>query len=324
MMDIPTVANELYGLSLGEFTVTRNARAKEAKASGDKALAEAITTLPKPTAAAWVVNMLVRHHVDVVEQVLTLGESLRAASDHLDGEELRTLNRQRRQLTAAVTTQARGLARELGHPVTEAVATQVEETLRTAMTDPDAASAVRTGLLVRPLSATGFGPVDLAGAAAVPAASDVLPTTDAGPSPAGPESPTPSRSPDLRLVQNAQADRAKAAEAARAAKVAEATAAAKDAEATLAKAQKSAKKVSRRFAELEARALQVGSELEEVRRQAAELEHAAETAQDELDEATAIVEARDQDVSVAADAARRASERLEAISSTAGREDVKS
>ena len=61
------------------------------------------------------------------------------------------LTRQRRQLTAAVTAQARGLAAEHGQRVTQAVADQVEATLTAAMVDPAAAAAVRTGLLVNAL-----------------------------------------------------------------------------------------------------------------------------------------------------------------------------
>ena len=51
------------------------------------------------------------------------------------GDELRALTRQRRQLTAAVTTRARGVAADEGVRVTQAVADQVEATLTAAMLD---------------------------------------------------------------------------------------------------------------------------------------------------------------------------------------------
>ena len=57
--------------------------------------------------AAWVVNLLVRREAEQVEQVLGVGAALREAQANMAGDELRALTRQRRQLTAAVTTRAR-------------------------------------------------------------------------------------------------------------------------------------------------------------------------------------------------------------------------
>ena len=51
-----------------------------------------------------------------------------------------------------------------------ALADQVEESLRAAMTDPGAAAALRTGLLVKPLTSTGLGDLDPASLVAVPEA----------------------------------------------------------------------------------------------------------------------------------------------------------
>ena len=141
------VADELYALPLDRFTPARDARAKEAK--GDKDLVAALKALRKPSLAAWVVNLLVRREAEQVEQVLAVGAALREAQEGMDGAELRALTKQRRQLTAAVTAQARALAADEGVRVTQAVADQVEATLTAAMVDPEAARAVRSGLLVR-------------------------------------------------------------------------------------------------------------------------------------------------------------------------------
>ncbi|MGZ4496885.1 MAG: hypothetical protein ACXVWZ_05335, partial [Nocardioides sp.] len=110
-------ADALYGLPLGEFTPTRDARAKALKAE-DADLSAAVKALRKPATAAWVVNLLVRHETEQVEQVLAVGAALREAQAAMSGEDLRTLTRQRRQLTAAVTTQARGVAAGHGLKVT--------------------------------------------------------------------------------------------------------------------------------------------------------------------------------------------------------------
>ena len=287
-MDLIEVAQELYGLAPGEFTDARNERAKQLRAA-DRGLSAAVGALPKPATAAWVLNMLVRHEAALVDQVVELGASLRAAQESLAGEQLRELNRQRRQLTAAVTTQARELARRLGVRVTDAVADQVKESLRAAMTDAAAAVALRTGLLVKPLSATGLGELDVSSLVAVPSV----------PSPASADTTASSASPSLSVVGGKKAGaRGKAArdkaarekaaekeqEAARRRAVKEAEAAAKQAEKDEATARKELDQTSGRVAELEARSLQVQSELEEVRRRAAELEHALESVEDELSE----------------------------------------
>lgn len=168
-MELADVAHELYGLPPGDFTAERNDRAKELKRD-DPDLAGQVRALAKATTAAWLVNQLVRHHGDEVDQVAAIGAALRDAQDDLDRDQLLQLNKQRHGVLRAVTQQARALAKQLGHPVSGAIADEVEQTLRAVMSDPDAADAVRTGTLLRSLSSTGFGAVDLEGAVAVPAA----------------------------------------------------------------------------------------------------------------------------------------------------------
>ena len=68
--DLLAIADELYGLTLSEFTPTRDARAKELKGTD---LAPRIKALRKPSTAAWVVNLLVRREAGQVEQVLAVG-----------------------------------------------------------------------------------------------------------------------------------------------------------------------------------------------------------------------------------------------------------
>ena len=166
-MDLASVADELYGLPPAEFTAARNARAK-AVGAGDKPLADQIRRLPKPSAAAWAVNMLVRRRPDDFTGILELGVSLRQAQEALDRAEMKTLGRQRQTLVAAVARLASDLAAELGNPISESAVAEVEQTLQAAMADPGAALAVRTGRLVRALASTGLEPPDLSGAVAGP------------------------------------------------------------------------------------------------------------------------------------------------------------
>jgi hypothetical protein len=252
--DLLALADELYALPLPAFTPARDARAKERKDPRIKALR-------KPVVAAWVVNLLVRHESEQVEQVLGVGEALREAAQGMDAAQLRELTRQRRQLTAAVTGRARAVARERGVRVTDAVADQVEATLTAAMLDAGAAAAVRSGLLVAPLAATGVDEVDAAGAVALPEALGFA---------AAPVSR------ELRVVPDPdpqEAERARRAEA-----LAEARQA-------LAEARHEHEQAEAQVRSLEARSLQVAAELEEARRRVADLELSAEEVDDELADA---------------------------------------
>ncbi len=259
--DLLADAAELYGLPLADFTPRRDARAKALKGTD---LAGPVKALKKPSTAAWVVNLLVRYETEQVEQVISVGALLREAQTGMDSAQLRELTKQRRQLTAAVTTRARGLAREHGLRVTEAVATQVEGTLTAAMIDADAAKAVRSGLLVSALSATGIDAVDAAGAVAVPEAlgfevSEVVPPP-----------PEPLRAvPDL--PDTAALDEAREALA--------------EAESALSAAEKGRDRATAEFEKVEARLLQVRSEIEDVRRRLADLEETALEVDDQIAEA---------------------------------------
>jgi hypothetical protein len=262
--DLLAIADELYALPLADFTPARDARAKELKGTD---LAPKVKALKKPSLAAWVVDLLVRREAEQVEQVLTVGAALREAQAAMSGEDLRALTRQRRQLTAAVTQQARSLAGDAGVKVTQAVADQVEATLTAAMVDETCAQAVRSGLLVAALSATGVDEVDVAAAVAAPEALGFTAT------PREAEVPGP---PDLHVVPDPDADR-------------KAVAAAKEAlagaEAALEQAQSGFDAAVTDIAQLEAKSMQIQSEIDELRRRLSDLESSYEEVDDELADA---------------------------------------
>jgi chromosome segregation ATPase len=290
--DLLAIADELYALPQDEFTPSRDGKARELKQ--EKELAAAVKKLKKPSVAAWVVNLFVRRESPQVEQEKTDGQALREAQEGMDGAELRALTRQRRQLTSAVTQQARSLARDEGVKVTQAVADQVEATLTAAMLDADCAKAVRSGLLTAALSSTGVGSVDVAGAVAVP---EALGFTA---SPTSAEEPAP---PELHVVPGDE--NARKREAAQQA-LAEAQERVDETESELAGA-------NRAVEELQARSLQVQAEIDELKRKLSELETSAEETDDELEEAEAAQEeaqaARAAAVK-ARDAARQALDKL--------------
>lgn len=263
--ELLSIADELYALGLAEFTPARDAKAKELKGTD---LAPRVKALKKPSLAAWVVNLLVRHETEQVEQVLTVGAALREAQAAMSGDDLRALTRQRRQLTAAVTTRARALAREHGQKVTEAVADQVEATLTASMVDEACAAAVRSGLLVAALSATGVDEVvELDKAVAVPEAFGFTATAREAVAPA---------KPDLHVVPDPDHD-----EKARAA----AQEALDSAEDALAEATESLEAAAAELAELEARSMQIQAEIDELKRKIAELEETADEVDDAIGDA---------------------------------------
>lgn len=283
------IAEELYSLSPAEFTGTRNQWAKQAKADGDRDLATRVTELRKPSLSAWVVNMMMRHQGEQMTQVLELGASLRRAQADLDGEALRELTRQRRQLTTAVTHQGRVLAGELGQKVTESVADQIQSTLHAAMIDEDAAAAVRSGMLVGALEATGVGSADVVDSVAVPAAIGMTPRPRTKPSAGRPAAPGDRAGPSgpgdrgdragLSVVPQPEPEpdaEQKAREAARQAARDAAREAVDRAVEVADEAQRRLRKTQKRAKRIQAGTLQAADELDQARRRVAELEHALE------------------------------------------------
>jgi hypothetical protein len=164
---LTAIALDLYALPFDEFMAARTAAAKAATGSG-KELPAAVKALPKPSVAAWAVNMMAVHESAVLAQLADLGQRMRAAQSSLDARALRELARERRALLSDAVDTARSVAERHGRAISATIATDVERTLGALITDEGAAAAVQSGLLVQTLSADGVDTVDLDGAVAVP------------------------------------------------------------------------------------------------------------------------------------------------------------
>ncbi|KQN88922.1 hypothetical protein [Arthrobacter sp. Leaf69] len=162
------VAAQLYALPFDEFVAERTVAAKDAAATKDRFFAADVRSLPKPSVAAWAVNMLTARRPEVVRELAALGQSMRAAQSALDAPELRRLGQERRQLLVSAVKAAQAVAEDLGRKISGTIAAEVEETLRAATADEGAAAAVQSGRLLRGLSADGVDVVDLSGAVALP------------------------------------------------------------------------------------------------------------------------------------------------------------
>lgn len=281
------VADRLYAVPAAEFTATRDA---EAKACADKDLGKQVKALRKPSVAAWAVNLLVRRESAQIDQVLALAASLRTAAESLNGEELRTLTRQRRQLTAALTQTARDLVREHDVRLTGAVADQVEGMLNAAMLDPVAAAVLRSGLVVTAFTSTGVSELDVAAVCAVPEAT-------------GHQAVAVERQPpSLRVVPDDGVRLAAAQERV------------EDAVAAVAEAREELEHQTAKVSTLKARRLQLRGEIEELQRRQAAIEDQVDQVDEELEEVAEAVEEAEDVVAEAQDqleAARRDLAKLE-------------
>ena len=156
-MDFDDIADDLYGLAPERFTASRDAQAGEARAAGDRELAERIKKLRRPTVSAWLGNRLARDRTHDIEGLLGLGAKLRDAQADLSGDELRRLSHQRGDAVAALVVQAKGLARAEGQSVSDAILEEVNTTLEAALADQAAAEALRRGRLTVALRYSGLG-----------------------------------------------------------------------------------------------------------------------------------------------------------------------
>jgi hypothetical protein len=246
-IDLASVAEELYALSPGDFTAARDGRAAQARAAGDRDLAQGIGGLRRPVVSAWLVNQLAREAKDQVAELVALGESLRQAQQDLAGERVREMSAQRRTLVAALVAQGKRIAARDGRPAGLQVEREVDATLQAALADAGAAAAVQAGCLASPLSYAGLGvgdaaPVAIRGRRAPPAAParDKAERKPARREQAGGKRPreTPAERETRRAAEQAerQARQAAAEEERRAEKIAEAQRAIGQATETLADA----------------------------------------------------------------------------------------
>jgi hypothetical protein len=254
----------LYGLPLEEFTPERNALAAEMRAEGDRAGAEAVKALRKPTAAAWAVNQLVRAEPELVEALLGAGGELRQAhrqaASGRGAEQLRAATEAERSAVELLMARAR---KALAGPISPAVADAIRNTLHAASSDDEARERVRTGTLTAPLRPVGLGPV--------PVAAPGAPSRSSGKTRREDEAAERKRRNELAAMLKA----AKASEAALRREVTAAEKALARAEEAYARAREAAEVASERAAESLSRLRAARSALQDAQRRRGELERDA-------------------------------------------------
>lgn len=170
-MDLDEAVAELYGAPLEEFVAVRTRLAKGA----DRPVAAEIRALRKPTVTAWLLNQLAREEPGVVAEVAELGERMRSAQAAADMGALREARPDRDRLIGEVVAAVRELAAQHGRTLSAAGEDEVGATVVAALADVESQAALGSGMLVRALSYSGFGEVDIDDAVAARARLRVLP-----------------------------------------------------------------------------------------------------------------------------------------------------
>jgi hypothetical protein len=171
-MNLEATADELYGLHPTQFTRARDAFVAAARKEGDRATADALKLLRRPSLGAWLANRIVRDRPRDLDHLLTVAAELREAQERLDGETMRRLSREGRDVVEVLVRDA-PIVVPAGQGVSQAAVEDLEATLDAALGDPDAAETLRRGRLTSALRYSGLG---LDGAASAPGGGDTAGT----------------------------------------------------------------------------------------------------------------------------------------------------
>jgi hypothetical protein len=152
---LAAAVDELYGAAPEAFTGRRGELAAAARDAGDRAAAKGISSLRRPTRAAWVVNRLARADPGAPGKLAELAAALRAAQQAGHGPRLRELSAARGSLVDALTAQAL-VAAEVADPP-PSLRLEVTQTLTAAIADPEVAADFAAGTLTHAVQWSGFG-----------------------------------------------------------------------------------------------------------------------------------------------------------------------
>jgi hypothetical protein len=140
--------DRLYALPLNEFTAARDEIAKRLRAEGERALADEVKQLHKPTVAVWLVNRLAREREVDVRRLLRAGEAL--AKDQTSAE----ARSDERQALARLGGAASELAEEAG--VGAQAAERAVQTLRAGSLTEEGRRLLTQARLTEEIEPPGF------------------------------------------------------------------------------------------------------------------------------------------------------------------------
>lgn len=146
--DVDAALDRLYGVPLEEFVAERTRLARELRSAGERSAADRVAKLPKPSAAAWALNLVGREAPDSVAAWIDASAALREASTRpteVGGDTLRTAMAQHRAATARLIDDVRRRAQPGGRPLSEAMLDRVRALLQSATADAELAERLAAG-----------------------------------------------------------------------------------------------------------------------------------------------------------------------------------
>lgn len=148
---VEAAAAELYALPLDAFIRERDARARALRKAGDRAAADQVAKLAKPSQVAGAINALAREEPDLVGALLTAGEELRAAQLGGGGREaVRAATSDEREAVEALVKAAGKLSR--------AAQDRLRAALHAAAADEAVGEQIREGRMTAEPEAGGAWP----------------------------------------------------------------------------------------------------------------------------------------------------------------------
>lgn len=149
--------DDLYRLSLSEFTAARNALAVRLRKLGRAIEAERVKALAKPPATAWVVNQLYWQNPRAFDQLIGVTERARKAqTGRARNEDLRELLDEKKRMMAALTQQAATILSTAGHAPSPEAMRRVAATLEALAVWGKAEGVPKAGRLTTDLDPPGF------------------------------------------------------------------------------------------------------------------------------------------------------------------------
>jgi hypothetical protein len=146
-------ADRLYGLPLEEFVPERDALAKKLRGEGNRAEADAVKALRKPTAVVWAVNQVMRTQRGPARALIKAAD--RAAKNPGDRDALRAHGDALDELARA----AAGLLSGKGRGLSEDAVLRVRSALHGASLDRDLRDDFVAGRLTAEPAPAGFGAI---------------------------------------------------------------------------------------------------------------------------------------------------------------------
>jgi hypothetical protein len=142
---VERAADELYGLPPDQFVSRRKELAKELRDKGDRAAADAVAKLRKPTLPAWTVNQLARRRELDVRRLLKAGEGLGKRSK--DPESFREARLEEGSMVRRLVTGAREILEGEGRSPSDGTLASIANLLRSAAIDESSRDLLAKGRL---------------------------------------------------------------------------------------------------------------------------------------------------------------------------------